>query len=176
MLTRDEWAKIATMPSNISGDYILVYQLNKNNDFVEYSKKLSERLGIPLVKISYGLYDVQKSANTLVAPRVTDFIGLFLNAKYVLTDSFHATAYSFNFNKPFISVAPSRFSTRIVSILDLVHEPNRLLQSYFDLDLMQKPIDFENVNAILNSRRHDSLMFLKHSLAYSEQTSETNEE
>lgn len=176
MLTRDEWAKIATMPSNISGDYILVYQLNKNNDFVEYSKKLSERLGIPLVKISYGLYDVQKSANTLVAPRVTDFIGLFLNAKYVLTDSFHATAYSLNFNKPFISVAPSRFSTRIVSILDLVHEPNRLLQSYSDLDLMQKPIDFENVNAILNSRRHDSLMFLKHSLAYSEQTSETNEE
>lgn len=93
-----------------------------------------------------------------------------------MTDSFHATAYSLNFNKPFISVAPSRFSTRIVSILDLVHEPNRLLQSYSDLDLMQKPIDFENVNAILNSRRHDSLMFLKHSLAYSEQTSETNEE
>lgn len=164
-LVKEEWSQVATFPSDLPEEYILSYQLNPNDSFVEYTRKLGEALGIPIIKICYRSVDRQRGAINLLTPEVTDFLGLFLGASYVVTDSFHATAFSLNFKKPFVSIAPSRFSTRIKSILELTDMEDRLLDDYSDIELMVAPIDFSRASSRLSDAREKTLTFLRNALS-----------
>lgn len=164
MLDRDQWGKIASMPKFTGRPYILVYQLNKSRDFVNYVEAVARKYGIDVVKISYGIYDIMRRAKTLIAPSVGEFLGLFLNAAYVITDSFHATAYSLNFGIPFTVIAPERFSTRIDSILRLTGTEDRLLTSPDDTEMFERPIDFEFATRALDEMRESSRHFLEGAL------------
>lgn len=164
MLREEDWRKIATYPSTPRGGYILSYQLNQNDSFVRYTQELSHRSGLPVVKICYRKEHRQAGAVNLVAPEVTDFLGLFLKASCVVTDSFHATAFSLNFEKPFVSIAPNRFSTRIRSVLELTQTEERLLDDYSDLELMGRPIDFELASNRLDVARAGTMDFLRRAL------------
>ena len=106
-----------------------------------------------------------KSAKTLIAPSVEEFVGLFLNASYVITDSFHATAYSLNFGIPFTSIAPQRFSTRIASILALTGTEDRMLSSWDDTSMFERHIDFDYVTRSLDGMRESSVSFLREALS-----------
>ncbi|WP_251157758.1 polysaccharide pyruvyl transferase family protein [Caniella muris] len=164
MLDKAAWSEIATMPRGVQGPYILVYQLNKSPEFEEYCRLVAKTYNMPLVKISYGIYDIMKGGKTLIAPPVTDFVGLFLNASYVITDSFHATAYALNFGIPFTAIAPERFSTRIRSILALTGTEHRLLVDYSDPSLFQDDIDFDRVEEALRKQRNSSMAFLEEAI------------
>lgn len=61
-------------------------------------------------------------------PQVQDWINNIANAEYVVTDSFHGTAFSILFNKPFIVLGnESRGLARIFSLLDQFGLNNRFL-------------------------------------------------
>lgn len=164
MLAKDEWSKIATMPASVKEPYILVYQLNKNAELVSYVEAVASKYSMGVVKISYGIYDMMKSAKTLIAPSVNDFVGLFLNASYVITDSFHATAYSLNFGVPFTAIAPERFSTRITTILALTGTEDRMLGSVDDVAMFERPIDFTRAATRIGEIRESSMAFLREAL------------
>lgn len=165
MLDKREWQSIASIPKRVPKEYMIVYQLNKNRNFSDYALRISEAAGIPLVKICYGAYDVMPGAKNIITPRVTDFVGLILNAKYVITDSFHATAFALNLNIPFISIPPDRFSTRISSILNLTNTEDRLVTDFHSLCPLRGAIDFSEVNAILDHWRETSMQFLVQAVA-----------
>lgn len=165
ILTKGEWEQVATTLSGISGKYILSYQLNPNDSFVKYTQRLSDILDVPIVKICYRGADRQRGAINLMTPEVTEFVGLFLGASFVVTDSFHATAFSLNFEKPFVSISPSRFSTRIKSILELTGTENRLLEDYSNIELATAPIDYTSVKKRLEDARRKSMAFLESALA-----------
>lgn len=165
MLGRDEWAGIARMPRGVKRPYLLVYQLNKSKAFVDYVEAMAARYGLDVVKVSYGVYDVMRSAKTLIAPSVEEFVGLFLNASYVVTDSFHATAYSLNFGVPFTAIAPERFSTRIASVLALTGTEDRMLADMSDTAMYERPVDFARAQGALGAMRAESLDFLKGALS-----------
>ncbi|MBM6688479.1 polysaccharide pyruvyl transferase family protein [Collinsella tanakaei] len=175
MLTKQDWEKIATYPKMPGNSYILSYQLNQNEQFVKYARELGHHLGLPVVKICYRKRDRQAGAINLVTPEVTDFLGLFLGASYVVTDSFHATAFSLNLEKPFVSIAPTRFSTRITSILELTGTHDRLLRNYEDLELMEQPIDFHRASHNLIKARESSFDYLKQALPALNDSSVENE-
>lgn len=164
MLGRDEWAGVARMPRGVKRPYLLVYQLNKSKEFVGYVEAMAARYGLDVVKVSYGVYDVMRSAKTLIAPSVEEFVGLFLNASYVVTDSFHATAYSLNFGVPFTAIAPERFSTRIASVLALTGNEDRMLADMSDTAMYERPVDFGQAQGALGAMRAESLSFLKGAL------------
>lgn len=164
MLDGDDWLKIATTPKGIYENYLLVYQLNQGDDFVNYTRRVGKALGLPIIKLCYRRSDAQDGAKNIIAPEVTDFLGLFLKASCVITDSFHATAFSLNFKKPFVAVAPKRFSTRIMSILELTGTTDRMLADYGDIDLMSRQIDFTSVDQALKGQRTESLNFLRRTL------------
>lgn len=164
MLREEDWRKIATYPSTPDGGYVLSYQLNQSDRFAHYAQELGRRFGLPVVKVCYRKEHCQAGAVNLVAPEVTDFLGLFLKASCIVTDSFHATAFSLNFGKPFVSIAPNRFSTRIKSILELTNTEERLLNDFSNLGLMEHPIDFELASNRLDVARAGTMDFLRRAL------------
>ena len=110
------WRKYAPK-SKIKGDYILIYNLNRSKEFDDYAIELSKRTGLPIYFLCRRYDQFVRPGKSILVPEVFEFITLIDNAKYVLTDSFHATAFSLNLNTEPICIYPSEYGGRLESIL-----------------------------------------------------------
>ena len=89
------------------------------------------------------------------------YTSLIDNAKYVLTDSFHATAFSLNLHTEPICVYPKEFGGRLESILQQTNQTQRHIADYSDFDVVNRPVDFDYVGRILEGERRKANEFLK---------------
>ena len=97
-------------------------------------------------------------------PKVEDFISLIDNASYVITDSFHATAFSLNLNTQFVIVYPGKYSTRLQSILELLNLENRVAKDENDLSVVENKVEYKEVNSRMNLMRSESINWLINAL------------
>lgn len=156
----DFWRKYSS-PRRIKDDYILIYNLNRSKEFDNYAKELSKRTGLKLVRLCTRYDQVFRVGKSVLIPEIYEFISLIDNAKYVLTDSFHATAFSMNMNTEPICVYPNEFGGRIKSILTLTDSLQRHVESYEDFDIINRHVDFVKVNRILDGERDKAYDFMK---------------
>lgn len=163
MLQRQDWENIADCPK-MKKPYLLIYQLNENSKMDRYALELAKRHHWEVVRICFAVPKFQKGVKCVVSPSVERLLGYFCQAACVLTDSFHATAFSLNLERDFISVLPERFGTRIESILALTGTQSRLLKDFSDFDIADNPINREKVRAILHAEREKGIHFLQNSL------------
>lgn len=160
MLTRDDWKRIASNKRIPTHPYILIYQLNKNPQFDQYAQRISRKLGLPIYRIAYGIHEKRKGEHTIVCPRVEEFLGLFLSAEYILTDSFHGTAFSLNLGRKFIAISPGRFSGRIMNLLKMTGTMNHYLDDYRNMDIVDQPFDFGRAQRVFDLKRSEAKSFL----------------
>ena len=163
LLSGEEWSKIASNKYE-NEDYILVYNLNRNKRIDNYAKNLSKKTGFKIKYLSYQLHEFYKKGKMYCNPEVEDFLGLIKNAKYVISDSFHATAFSVNFNTEFVIVYPGKYSTRLQSILQILGLENRVAKNENDMSVVDNKIDFKIVNEKLIQEREKSINWLKDNL------------
>ena len=164
MLDADQWKQIATFHKKRQRPYLLIYQLNPNPDMDKYAEQLAKRKGYEIIRIGYSHSARKKVGHCVMRPSVSDFLGYFVNAQCILTDSFHATAFSLNLGKRFIVILPSRFATRIESILQLTGTQSRQLVSYDDFDIAEKDYDIQHVQNVLKRERERGFSFLANAL------------
>lgn len=159
LLNKNEWMKIA---SNKYKDkkYILVYNLNRNKKIDKYVEKLAKEKKLEVFYISYALHEVIKKGKMKCNVCVEDFLALIANAQYVVTDSFHATAFSINFNTQFMIVFPEKYSTRVESILKVTGLESRIVKNYQDISLADEKIDFTIANNKLEEQRNIANNFI----------------
>ena len=102
-----------------------------------------------------------------VYPPVTQWLRGFIDAEYVVTDSFHGVAFSIIFNKPFIAIGNhDRGLARFTSILKIFGLEDRLIFTPADLNtkLINQPIDFTKVNQLKAERQKFATVFLNQAL------------
>lgn len=148
-------------PSKMRGEYILVYNLNRSAEFDRYASELSKRTGLPLYRFCTRYDQVLRSGKSLVIPDVLEFVTLIDNAKYVVTDSFHATAFSMNMGTEPICVYPKEYSGRISEFLRLVDSEQRHVRDFDDLDVINRHVDFGVVEQRLEEERGRASLFLQ---------------
>ena len=163
LLDGNEWRKISSNKFK-NEKYILVYNLNRNKNIDNYAKNLSKKTKLKIKFISYQLHEFYKKGKIYCNPNVEDFLALIDNAKYVITDSFHATAFSINFNTQFIIVYPGKYSTRLQSILKILDLENRVAKNEYDLSIIKNNIDFEKINYLMSNQRKKSIDWLNQAL------------
>jgi len=133
-------------------------------------KKASEVLGMTpfIIMPKKNMAELTKdNIDSYVFPPVTEWINGFMNAEFVVTDSFHGTLFSIIFNKPFISIGNKRRGlSRFTSILEMLGLKDRLVLSIEDLTdgLLTSQIDYVGVNKILDIKRKKSIEFLTSAL------------
>ena len=152
LLNKIDWMKIASDKYK-NKNYILMYNLNRNKKIDYYVKKLAKEKKLDIYYITYSLHEFYKKGKMKCNVKVEDFLALVENATYIVTDSFHATAFSINFNKQFMIVFPEKFSTRVKSILEITGLENRIVKDYRDISLANDVIDFEEPNKKLEEQR-----------------------
>jgi len=148
----DFWRKYAT-PKKIKEPYILIYNLNRSKEFDEYAEELSRRTGFKLYRFCTRFDQMFRNGKSILIPKIFDFITLVDNAEIVLTDSFHATAFSMNLNTEPICIYPDNYSGRLSEFLKLVNSEQRHAKDYNDFDVVNRHVDFEKVNKILDEER-----------------------
>lgn len=160
LIEKSRWKKLFGKSKYADKKYLLVFALNKNDMLNAAAVKISEQLGVPIVRVSFSMKDIFKS-DCIYLPSVGEFLSLIDNAGYILTDSFHGTAFSLNFGKQVFAVFPERYTTRLKSILQVTGCMHRVISSPdVDVSAMQ-PIDYARVNRILNEKRRDGYEFIK---------------
>lgn len=90
-----------------------------------------------------------------------------MTSQFLITDSFHGTAFAINFNIPFIVLANAeRGNSRLQSLLDIFELQERLVVDIKDaVSVFEKPISWERVNSIRDEQVKSSLGFIKDSLS-----------
>ena len=167
LFTAKEWIEMVANPDYVKGDkrYVVIYTLSGSKYIYGLAKKIGKELNAEVVNIKSGYVRIKGDEGIThlydVGPR--EFISIFSHAVYVITDSFHGTAFSINFNIPFTTLLNpvSNMNSRALSILELTNTMDRLI---FDNGDNREPdrldVDFTPVNAIINDWRANSLFFI----------------
>ena len=154
------WRSIAPK-KKIKEDYILVYNLNRSKEFDKYCKEFSKKTGLKLYRFCTRYDQVLRNGKSLLIPDILEFITLIDNAKYVITDSFHATAFSINMNTIPVSIYPKEYSNRLSDFLKLVDLEECHQTNYDDFSIISKNISFDKANKILEEERKKVDEYLK---------------
>lgn len=169
LLDKTEWMKCVGQNPLKNDIYILVYTLSGS----KYIKQLAKNIAcsIKCNKIVYiinnksFIYENDLEKQIIIDP--TEWVGLMSEATYVVTDSFHGTAFSINFNRPFTTLVNpvSNMNTRVMSILEITQLKDRII---FDDGNNHMPsslhIDFSNANKIIQEWKNKSIQFLQKAL------------
>lgn len=159
LLDKGEWLKISNS-SKEYGRYVLVYNLNNNPKIKQCAKKIGEAKGIKVINIVLRVRGDKGCQNEyFVTPN--KFIHLFANAEYVVTDSFHGTAFSINFNRQFLCVLPPKYTTRLISILEVTQLKDRICEGELNVQKALREIDYNKVNKLIDEQRVISKNYLE---------------
>ena len=164
LLNKEYWERF--IQDELPKDYILIYQLHNNPQMMEYAYKLAEHTGLKLVTMSStAQHLVHKGSKHVFLPTLSQWLGYIKNARFMITDSFHGTAFAINLNTQFVNVLPENTSTRNRSILELTGLEKRVVKDYSDFSLFDETIDFEKINQIIKDKRKESLEILMNLLS-----------
>lgn len=163
LLNSSEWRKISVAPKE-SG-YLLLYQMSKNKLTEHAAKEIAHRMGLKVIEILPGPRILWKryGHKVYVSASPEEYVGFFENADFVVTSSFHGTAFSLIFNKQFYTVPHKTAGSRMVDLLSSINLQNRLLFSINDID-RNDAIDYVEVNSMIEVLKKESIAFIEHSL------------
>lgn len=160
ILDREKWRKFAKLPDR-SKKYILIYHVQPPVSLINYAKKLSAETGYEIVYLNSS-YTSHRELNHARFSSPEEFVGWFLNAEYVLTNSFHGTAFSVIFHKNLVVELKTKLSTNTRSrdLLAICGLGARVLDPK-TMKVSLDPIDWNKVEERLSKERTRSLDYLR---------------
>ena len=174
LLSRGEWEELAVKPERPG--YVLCYYMQGfpavEAEIRRQAEVIAKANGLKVVNIGKReLARLRFWENNEYGHGPREFVGLFLNAEYVVTNSFHGSAFSVLFGKPLISVVDGSLgatglSSRLVDLLRRIGREGSILdiadKGNFDLGgIYREATDFE----LLEREIAKSKRFLSESLS-----------
>lgn len=149
LISSDEWKAEALTPKQ--KNYVLVYFASE--EIVSSAYQYANKHGL---KVLYITSEYPKPHVINVSPNTPpEWLGFFLNAEAVFTNSFHGLLFSLYFKKP---VWSANYGNRITSLLDILGLNYRLLKNDSKLE---STIKYNDVAELIENMRQDSLDYLK---------------
>lgn len=102
LITKNKWLSIADQNVGEGAKYCLLYLLGENPEYIEMAKSLSQSIrviNIPMTNLLLNLNGVEQN---YAAP--DEFLALISKAEFIVTDSFHGTAFSIIMQKRFVTL------------------------------------------------------------------------
>ncbi len=163
LLQPSDWDKF--VPTRVvEEEYILAYILGQRECISEFAEKLGRIYNIPVYYILTRPEMLHKR-NVLRNIGPFDFINLIKYSKYVVTDSFHGTVFSINYERDFYSFAKrdggigKLDNDRIAVLLEEFNLTERFITNE---ELIDYPsIDYTDIKSKLAVLRMKSIQYLK---------------
>ena len=159
LLDKAEWVQF--MNRYNEKNYILIYDFEGNDLLKRTALHFKKKYELKIYSINDALPRFYADKNfTNVGPK--DFIGLIYNCSLFLSNSFHGTAFSIYFNKPFYVFGLTGFSlnSRMDSLLRTVSLENRFIDEDTNLGNLCLKCDYEKANQAIKKETILSKQYL----------------
>lgn len=151
LLSKDEWISILQQDSmkakdlySTSEKYILVYLTDRSDVIKEIALKMKIKMGWKIYVV--GSFKEKWADKNFDNAGPLDFVRLINNAQYVISNSFHGTAFSLILEKNFCVINRQEdINERMKSILSDYDLEERLINTYADSLLLHIAYDVVNV-------------------------------
>lgn len=149
---------------------LMTYILDSSAPKSAIVERVAEQLNLTPFSVMSSVklnHQTQDCIEDCVFPRVTQWLRGYMDANFLVTDSFHGCAFAILFNIPFLAVGnQQRGMARFDSLLRQFNLTDRLIFSPKDItyDVIQSDINWKKVNKIRAKLKADSLEFLAKNL------------
>lgn len=144
--------------------YVLIYELTPLPATYSFAQNMATQIGAEVVVIGGGADKYfRRGIKNKQGLSPEQFVSYFANASCVVTNSFHGTAFSLIYNKPFYCLRTNTWKDeRILSLLQQTNLMNRFVD---DSDVVNyTSIDYKTINDKLQQMRKKSEDFIRWSL------------
>lgn len=156
LLERKDYEILCADVPKRSDKYLLSYLLDIDYNMKEAVSEFANNRGMSVV---FCTSDVDEM------PSIEEWLGLFRDAEFVITNSFHGTVFSIIFNKEFYAIVNNeRGASRFTTLLNQLDLENHLLGSWQSLTNQYENIDWNNVNDLKCGFQKKGISFLKEKL------------
>lgn len=163
LMCSKEWDEFAHIKEGPHEKYLLLYWFGNPSSVMDKVHEIANERGLRIIRISTVLKSYPGDDIVEKLPTVKRFVELFSNADFIVTDSFHGTAFSINYHKQFYACPARKLDDRFYSIFEMFDLYDR------DLDeerckLSKSDIDYEKVESRLSDMRNKSFAYLDKAL------------
>ncbi len=160
LLSADEYLKLIESKDIINGG-LVTYILDENDE----KSAIINSIGKPVKQMTISPPHY-KNGDKRQLVSISEWLGAFAGASFVITDSFHGCVFSIIFKKPFIVIANrDRGLDRFNSLLNQLHVKDRLILNLDEFlekhECFLSPINYTQVCQCLDVENKDSLEYLK---------------
>lgn len=161
LLANDDWRDFAKRPGDVGEErYLLIFTVDNHPERAwRVWNHHARELGIPIYRIANNLVPVSHVDRTLRGVTPQEFVWLIDHAAFVVTDSFHGTAFSLNLETPF-TVIPNKHgnNVRMTELLESMGLPER----FDDLagERLETRVDFAGAESLLREKRDECTRWL----------------
>lgn len=141
--------------------YVLLYSLNGYEETEKLAESVAEFKGLKLIELSGRRKPILKPHHKAIYDAgPEEFVSYIANSDFVITDSFHGTAFSLLYHKNFLTVPHKTRGARIVNLLNVADISSRLTNEFSE-DIASSKINWEKVDENLNVERKKSYDFIE---------------
>lgn len=161
LLTKEQWLKLFPGKNqNNKCPYIIIFEVRHSELTNELADSISRKYNYKILKISSGINFQDKESYKTMNP--TDFINAIANAKFVVTTSFHGTAFSLICKVPFYSIITKSNDNRIKDLLYSCGAEHRIINKI--PTEINDELDWNRISHKLNTYIEKSQNYIKKSL------------
>lgn len=166
LLSADDYrALIKQGKTHPSKGNLLVYMLDRTKEKENFVERIAQAKGLTPFWMNSDIDDETLPLEQRIKMPVEQWLRSFDDAEFVLTDSFHGCVFSIIFRKQFLAIGnKERGLSRFQSLLTLFSLQDRLILSPDEYKSNLSSIDYDQVQARLQSFQTQSLSFLKTNL------------
>lgn len=174
LLSPDQWHEFA-IPVSVNKPYIFCYLFGSYPYIAEVKKRVKDYYGINMVCLPYNLRELKSDDLKLYDITPNQFVWLIENAKFVVTDSFHATVFSIKMNTPFVSLKRTsdndrkNMNSRLYTLLKTVRLEDRLVNESMVgciENIIERKLDLKSANERLSEYMKRDIAKLEKALKY----------
>lgn len=149
--------------------YILTYNLDINNEKIDTIKYIAKKLNLKIINIQ-NLDSRQRKELGLKHIKIytpEEFLYLYKNSTFVITDSYHGTLFAIKFNKPFVSFINLIRGGLRYKIFEELNLKDRIVNSPKDVynnKIILNKIDYTNINRIIKDKSNYAINWLRNAI------------
>lgn len=166
LLDADDYETVCA-PRQIAGEYVFLFSWSCGGEVMQTAKRTAAALGLPLYHVTPPPRAMFQRVPRKLDTGPKEFLSLIKNAAFVVTNSFHGTAFSITYEKEFFCVgSKNEPDTRIDSLLRRLGLTSRMIRPR---DLagqarFAEPMDYRAVRERKAALRKESTEFLRAAL------------
>lgn len=132
LVEKDEWEKLEEDCSSINEEYILYYTIKSSGELFARCREFAEKAGLTMVVVGGSLARNLKNRDPRVRYTVdlspAQWLRMIHQARYVVTNSFHGTAFSVIYRKDFYLELSSLTNSRLLQIVQALGLEDRIVR------------------------------------------------